>query len=57
MTIRDKIDYILQDTIFIDELEIPHKQDFLTRAMEDEKWEAYHLVWLYEQEKGGNYEK
>lgn len=57
MTIRDKIDYILQDTIFIDELEIPHKQDFLTRAMEDEKWEAHHLIWLYEQEKGGKYEK
>lgn len=55
MTIRDKIEYIIQDTMFIDELVIPCKQDFLTRAVEDEQWEAHHLIWLYEK-KGGKYE-
>lgn len=48
----NKIEFIMEDLDWIENLDIPYKQDYLELAQEPDSKEALELIELYESEKG-----
>lgn len=48
----NKIEFIMEDLEWIENLDIPYKQDYLELAQETNSKEALELIELYESEKG-----
>ena len=48
----NKIEFIMEDLEWIENLDIPYKQDYLELAQEPNSKEALELIELYESEKG-----
>lgn len=58
MTNEQKIEYILQDTDFLDNyLEVEHKQDFIYWAQKEPySTTGEYLILMYEDVRGGKYD-
>lgn len=48
----NKIEFIMEDLEWIENLDIPYKQDYLELAQETNSKESLELIDLYESEKG-----
>lgn len=48
----NKIEFIMEDLDWIENLDIPYKQDYLELAQEPNSKESLELIELYESEKG-----
>lgn len=48
----NKIEFIMEDLEWIENLDIPYKQDYLELAQETNSKESLELIELYESEKG-----
>lgn len=48
----NKIEFIMEDMEWIENLDIPYKQDYLELAQEPNSKESLELIELYESEKG-----
>lgn len=48
----NKIEFIMEDLEWIENLDIPYKQDYLELAQEPNSKESIELIELYESEKG-----
>lgn len=48
----NKIEFIMEDLDWIENLDIPYKQDYLELAQEPNSKEGLELIELYESEKG-----